>query len=228
MCVLFQKDSPGPVGSRVVRGGGCGEPGHQLEMAGAQLLDGRRGAVLGQLLVAGWAQLRYGVFPESGHAGDSLYPNYYYSSAPGGHLVPTGPSNTLVAGSWRHVAGNRSRVCDPTRDTCQYVAEGGNPGVTCSLTARPELETVTSWCAAEAEAGPGMHNVLCGGRAPRAVIAAHPDFAAAASPAPAPPPEVEFSVVRVPQPKYVLVIETSARLARVWHWVRKAVVNLIR
>ena len=41
-------------------------------------------------------------------------------------------------------------------------------------------------------------------------------------------PRVKFDVVRVPQPKYVLVIETSARLAGVWQWVRKAIVNLIR
>ena len=216
----------------VTQGATCGEPGHQVTWPVSQLLDVRRRKVLGNLLVSDWSQYRYGVFSEAGEAGDSLYPNYYYHH---GHVLPTGPSNTVVTGSWRHV--NTSGGCDPTRDTCHYYPEGANTGLTCSLGTWPEVETVTRWCGENITQGPGMQSVLCGGRSTRQVIRDHQDFASygqlnsvdqTGGQAPIVLPRVKFDVVRVPQPKYVLVIETSARLAGVWQWVRKAIVNLIR
>ena len=213
---------------RVTQGAECGAPGQEITWPLSQLLDVGRRKVLGNLLVSEWSKYRYGVFSESGAAGDRLYPNYFHHH---GRVLPTGPSNTLVTGSWRH--DNSSGGCDPDLEECHYHLEGANTGLTCSLGTWPQVETVTGWCGGNSTGGPGMQPVLCGGRSTRQVIADHQDFVSFAplnsvTQDPVVMPRVKFDVVRSPQPKYVLVIETSARLAGVWQWVRKAIVNLIR
>ena len=55
---------------------------------------------------------------------------------------------------------------------------------------------------------------------------AHPDLVGRPAGSTAMPPT--FHVIREPAPVYVLLLETSARMARVWKWARKAVQNLIR
>ena len=217
---------PGEAGPRhTVQGAGCGEAGHQIYLPVSQLGGGNSG----NLLVSEWARLRYGVFPEMGWSGDPLYPNYYYEA---GHVLPTGSSNTLVTGSWRHE--NSSGGCDPTQpgSLCHFSPEGPNTGLVCSLNTRPELETVREWCEAAGSSGPDQQSLLCPGRSVREVIASHGDFASASLSAStshlAPPPPVTFNIVRRPQPKYILIIETSARMMSVWQWVRKAIVNLLR
>ena len=211
-----------------VQGGQCGESGHHIHLPLTHLLDVHKSKVLGNILVSEWSKYRYGTFAEHGVPGDHLYPNYYYHH---GNVYPTGPSDNVLTGSWRY--SNTSVGCDPTLDTCHYHVEGSNTGVTCSLNNQPELESVTRWCGNETVSGPGIHSVLCQGRSVQQVIAAHPDFATAGhsdmpQQPPVLPPQVQFDVVRVPQPKYVLVIETSARMVPVWQWVRKAILNLIR
>ena len=217
---------PGERGPRhTVQGAGCGEPGHQISLPVSELGAGNSG----NLLVSEWSRLRYGVFPELGWAGDPLYPNYYYE---GGNVLPTGSSNTLVTGSWRYE--NNSGGCDPTHpgSLCHFSPEGPNTGLTCSLNTRPELETVTEWCDLAGSSGPDQQSLLCSGKSVREVIRGHRDFASvslSASPSPvAPPPPVTFNIVKRPQPKYILIIETSARMMSVWQWVRKAIVNLLR
>ena len=198
----------------------------------SQLLDVRRSRTLGNILVSEWSKYRYGVFSETGSPGDKLYPNYFHSH---GNIYPTGPSNTVLTGSWRYA--NSSTGCDPTVDTCHYHLEGANTGVTCSLNNVPELETVTGWCSDQetAHAGPSMQSVLCSGRSVRQVISQHHDFSGHSTGQDTNPiaqplvsTQVQFDIVRVPGPKYVLVIETSARMVSVWQWVRKAIVNLLR
>ena len=202
---------------------GCGEPGRRMEMSAAELAGPRVGASL----VAQWAQYRYGVYEERGWAGDPLYPAHYLHR---GQVRPTGHTNTPLTGTWRG-AGNSSAGCDPTDSSqrCQFRPEGPNSGVTCSLNYLPGLSSVTGWCAA-GRAGNTKHAVLCPGRSVRAMVAAHPDLAARPArqpglPAPAP---LTVEVVRRPGPKYVLVVETSARVAAVWQWVRRAVYGLLR
>lgn len=209
-----------------VQGAQCGQAGHQISLPVSQLGS----PASANFLVSEWSRLRYGVYPELGWAGDSLYPNYYYEE---GHVQPTGASNTLITGSWRYE--NMTGGCDPTQtpSLCQFTPEGPNTGLTCSLNTRPELATVTTWCEEAGSSGPDMQSVLCGGRSVREVISQHRDFAtsllSSTNPSPvAPPPSVTFSIVREPQPKYILILETSARMTAVWQSVRKAVVNLLR
>ena len=208
----------------VVQGSTCGESGHRIHVPTSQLFDARNSKVLGNILVSEWSKYRYGVFSESGVAGDTLYPNYFFSA---GNIYPTGPSNTVLTGSWRY--SNTSTGCDPTSDMCHYHVEGSNTGVTCSLNNVPQLESVVEWCDDNVTSGPSVQAVLCRGQSVRQVISAHPDFVSL-SPDTAPVllPQVRFDVVTVPAPKYVLVIETSARMVASWTWVRKAIVNLIR
>ena len=220
--------SSGP--RHVTQGSTCGEPGHVIKMPVSQLLDARRSKTLGNILVSEWSKYRYGVFSEHGSAGDKLYPNYYHSH---GNIYPTGPSNTVLTGSWRYA--NSSTGCDPTQDTCHYHVEGANTGVTCSLNNVPELETVSGWCSDQeaGQHGPSMQSVLCSGRSVRQVISEHHDFVSHSSrqeplAQPLVSSQVQFDIVRVPGPKYVLVIETSARMVAVWQCVRKAIVNLLR
>ena len=217
----------------VVQGAECGQPGHVIKFPVTHLLDVHKQKVLGNILVSEWSKYRYGVYQESGYAGDSLYPNYYYNE---NQVVPTGPSNTLLTGSWRFE--NSSVGCDPTLkgSKCHYHVEGPNNGLKCSINAHPELESVTHWCDQKVSSGPSVQSVLCQGRSVTHLISEHSDFASYSGLGSEPTenvppvllPQVKFAVVRVPQPKYVLVIETSARMVGVWQWVRKAIVNLIR
>ena len=209
-----------------VQGAECGQPGHQILLPVSQLGSGASP----NLLVSEWSRLRYGVYPELGWAGDNLYPSYYYQD---GHVQPTGASNTLITGSWRFE--NMSGGCDPTQASslCHFTPEGPNTGLICSLNTRPELPTVTEWCEKTDNSGPDMQSVLCGGRSVREVIAQHSDFAtpylnSTSKSQAAPPTSVTFSTVREPEPKYILILETSARMTAVWQSVRKAVVNLLR
>ena len=140
----------------------------------------------------------------------------------------------MVRGSWRSLtsSANSSANCDPTADRCYFQPEGRNEAVTCSLNYLPSLPNVKGWCAPDqlvsAPTAPTKHNVLCGGRSVLEVINSHPDFSRRSGGEPAERGETKFSVVRQPPPQYVIVLETSSAMARVWKWVRKALQNLIR
>ena len=104
--------------------------------------------------------------------------------------------------------------------------------MTCSLGYAQYLPRVSRWCSPAdltMPMAPTKHNILCGARSALEVITDHPDFSQLSgerqlqrSLAPA------FTIVREPLPQYVLMIETSAAMADIWKWVRKAVQNLIR
>jgi hypothetical protein len=221
----------GPTGSapHTVQAGGCGEPGKVVRLP-VQFLTQWNNSVTqwgppGRLLAREWAKLRYGVFDEFGFSGDPQYPNYF---TVGGRIYPTGTSNAMLTGSWIHQNG--SALCDPTDGDCFFRPEGTNRQVSCSLGYVPHLETVESWCGpgeAQEEVGPGKHAVLCEGRSALEVILAGRDLAGR-GPGLGPPGDTEFDVVRQPLPKYILLVETSAAMARVWKQVRKAAQNLIR
>ena len=221
----------GPVGSvpHTVQAGGCEEPGRLLRLPLQFVTRGNSSAAQwgapGKLLAREWAKLRYGVFDEFGFSGDAQYPNYFTI---GDRIYPTGTSNAMLTGSWIHQNG--SSLCDPTDTECFFRPEGANRQISCSLGYVPHLDTVEGWCGqseAKEEVGPGKQAVLCEGRTALEVVLASPDLVGR-DPGTGPPAETELAVVRRPLPKYVLLIETSAAMARVWKHVRKAAQNLIR
>ena len=172
-------------------------------------------------------------------------------------VLPTGTTNAMVRGRWETLGDGRhsspTENCDPRKETCLFrPLEGTNGQVTCSINFLPFLPSVRAWCnneqstkssAALNPMTPSKHNVLCKGRSVMEVINSHPDFNPSSSTPPTPnsPPAVSssitevqppsgtvFHIVRQPPPEYVIILETSAGMASVWKWVRKALQNLIR
>lgn len=136
----------------------------------------------------------------------------------------------LYLGVWLHPNG--SAGCEPRTGSCYFDPEGPNDQVTCSLGYMPFLPAVTRWCEAAPQSmpvSPTKQNILCGGRSALEVILGNRDLAQLTGSSQLQRSLVpRFDIVRDPLPKYVLLIETSAAMADVWKWVRKASQNLIR
>ena len=175
---------------------------------------------------------RYGILDDTGYSGDPLYPSFYRRE---GGLVPSLAHNGVLTGTWLR----NGEECDPSTrpDTaapdCVFVPDNArSEGVTCSLGNGLGLSQTTRYCnSSETWPAPTKHAVVCGGRAAAEIIAAHPDFRGPSmSPRSAVVPEPEITVTRAPSTRYVLALETSARMAatRHWAWVRKAAHRFIR
>ena len=181
-----------------------------------------------KMLVKEWAKFRYGVFDDHGYPGDEMYPNFYKVQ---GKFLPTGTSNTLVMGSWMTLDGE-AECSDPGLGDCQFVAQGENDEVTCSLGFIPQLARVNTWCSLDqikVPTAPTKQNILCNSRPAAQIISEHADFASSN--------RVDklqtvlqptFHIVRDPSPKHVLLIETSSEMVETWKWTRKAVQNLVK
>ena len=175
---------------------------------------------------------RYGILDDTGYSGDPLSPSFYRRE---GGLVPSLAHNGVLTGTWLR----NGEECDPSTrpDTaapdCVFVPDNArSEGVTCSLGNGLGLSQTTRYCnSSETWPAPTKHAVVCGGRAAAEIIAAHPDFRGPSmSPRSAAVPEPEITVTRAPSTRYVLALETSARMAatRHWAWVRKAAHRFIR
>ena len=211
---------------------GCGQPGDRITIPEIFFTDWNstldRFVSPAKTFVKEWAKFRYGVFDEHGFTGDTLYPNFYKVQ---GKFLPTGSSNLPVKGVW--VSRDGAGECeDPSTGLCQFVAQGENDEVTCSLGFMPGLQSVVDWCGpgeVKIAMAPTKHNVLCSGRTAAEIIRSHPDFSSAES-----SERLQlslmpgFDIVREPNTKYVLLIETSADMVDSWKWTRKAVQNLVR
>ena len=100
---------------------------------------------------------------------------------------------------------------------------------TCSLNYLPFLPQAGGWCPPSAAPPPTKHNILCAGKSAKTIIEAHGDFNASRHRAAASQlGETTFDIVRAPPPQYVILLETSSSMARVWKWVRKGLQSLIR
>ena len=99
---------------------------------------------------------------------------------------------------------------------------------TCSLNYLPFLGTVKGWCSPTLHPPPTKHNILCNGKSASEIIEVHSDFNATLRRQVAKLGETTFNIVRQPPPQYVILLETSSAMARVWKWVRKGLQSLIR
>ena len=212
----------------------CGQPGDLILLPEIFLTDWNstleRFVSPAKTFVKEWAKYRYGVFDEHGFLGDSLYPNFYKVQ---GKFLPTGSSNIPVKGTW--VSRDGTGECeDPSTGLCHFSPQGENDEVRCSLGFMPGLPSVTDWCGpgeVKIATAPTKHNILCRGRTAAEIIAANTDFTSRRE---AGDSRLQlslmpvFDIVREPDTKYVLLIETSADMVDTWKWTRKAVQNLVR
>ncbi len=237
---------------------GCGQPGDFISVPWTFLddwnLTWRRFGDPSRLFAREWAKYRYGVFDETGFPGDPAYPNYYVSAAASGDVVlPTGTVNAPVEGLW--VDGRGRPDCDPLRPgaVCHFRPFVRNDAVNCSLGFMHFLPNVRSFCDRRAVASAGVslpptkHNVLCGGRSADEVIRKHDDFAnrykigrgdgdgrgrggGSQGSSARSHRYPTLSVVREPDPQYVLVMETSTAMDAhgQWRWINRAAQKFIR
>ena len=133
------------------------------------------------------------------------------------------------------------RICDPQNDkNCQYVLTGSNDQVKCSLGSLHFLPSVKGFCSSDklTGIGPTKHNVLCKGESALEVILDHDDFLQInqgrfqsndkdESKLQIYP---EITVVRQPETKYVLIMETTNSMdyGNQWKWINKAAQKFIR
>jgi len=236
--LYFQGEDIGLVGEDLIFGSqliteqsqGCGFPGDRIRipqsfLENLNLTQGRWGNP-GKLFLKEWSKYRYGVFDDSGFPGDVLYPAHVSYLD---RIYPSGSSNAMLRGSWFYT--NSSENCDPRYNECYFSPEPGrNDQVTCSISFLPFLPSVKDWCEPEqisTPIGPTKHNVLCNGKSVHQVINSHPDFKTSRT-GKVELGETKYNIIRQPPPQYVVVLETSASMAGVWKWVRKALQNLIR
>lgn len=224
---------------------GCGQPGDMMTLPYEFLLKWNRTWETwgdpAKLFVHEWAKLKYGVFDEFGFNRDPLYPNYFKYQ---GRVLPTGTSNVPISGFWEDDGGKRG--CQPERENCHFTPDGSNEKVTCSLGYMHFLPSVKTFCSGSElrsdMMAPTKHNVLCQGTSAKDVILSHEDFTRRHKGGGKEREEEEegnilelnlrpkISVVRDPDPQYVLIIETSSSLDDYgqWKWINKATQKFIR
>ena len=165
------------------------------------------------LFVHEWVKLRYGTFDEFGYANDPIYPNYFKSRD---QIFPTGTSNEPINGIWVDAYGSPDCVSSPT-NACYFQPVGTNDHVTCSLGYMHFLPTVNAFCPTstngQGRMAPTKQNVLCQGKSSLEIILGHEDFSthlAHKSTAVDINMKPMITVVREPEPQYVLIMETSS------------------
>lgn len=187
-----------------------------------------------KVFVHEWAKLRYGIFDEFGFSGDPIYPSHFMSN---GRPFPTGTSDAPVSGIWVDREGNPG--CDPAAEgsDCFFRPLGPNDAVTCSMGYVNYLPSVHSYCPAITNGhglvAPTKHNLLCGGRSALEVIQSHEDFrsrGAASNGNVDVNLKPSLTLVRDPEPRYVIVLETTTSLDAhgQWKWINKAAQKFIR
>ena len=182
-----------------------------------------------KFFVKEWAKLRYGIFDERGYANDLLFPNYYYVN---GDIYPTVATNDRVNGEWIDTRGQGN--CNPTTNECYYKPIGANDHITCSLGDMHYLPSVKKFChSTYLPMAPTKHNVLCNGKSAGEIIASHEDLISRNIPSSRQAGfkiTPDITIVREPEPQYVLIIEKSADLDNhgQWKWINKAAQKFIR
>ena len=160
-----------------------------------------------------------------------MYPHYYKRN---GQIVPNMATDVPLEGQW--INKKSQRPCDPQIDNdCQYILTGSNDQVTCSLGSLHFLPSVKRFCSADQllGVGPTKHNVLCKGKSTLDVILDHDDFLeiqGSRSNDPTKLIDPEITVVRQPETKYVLIMETTSSMDydNQWKWINKAAQKFIR
>ena len=223
-------DKPGPLTGfqpTTRQSGGCGTPGDLITVPHTFITNSNITALKARQLVHEWAKYRYGIFDETGFAGDALYPAYVMNE--GGRPAPTVTHNGVLTGGWMTAEGGTP--CDPSAEQdCRFVADP-HSDVTCSLGQGLNLANTLRYCnASEYTTLPTKHAVLCHGRSALEVIQSHPDFrrVAAATDASVRDVRPEMNIVREPTTKYVLAIDTSSAMLPHWRWIHKAAHKFIR
>jgi calcium-activated chloride channel regulator 4 len=256
-------EKPGPVHGHLPaaqQSGGCGQPGDYIAVPHTALLAATGGAggrnftlAEARHFVHQWAKYRYGIFDETGFAGDAVYPAYYKKN---GQILPTLAHKGNLAGTWLR----NGEPCDPTEsqtnssssrssgndsnprpaEDCRFEPTTTNQEVTCSLGTGLNLPAASRYCGHnDTILLPTKQTVLCDGRSASEVILSHRDFAqqkkeggSLRTPSRRTPENLqpEIRIVREPPTKYILAIDTSAAMAADdhWRWIHKAAHKFIR
>lgn len=201
--------------------GQCGQEGSAIHLS-ANSLTGDSNITARQFVLE-WAKFRWGVFEETGFAGDDMYPSFYQSTKD--HWTPTGCTDGSMSGTATPLG------CSKEKNECSFAPSSRSArGLTASSIMDPSfLSLAKSFCdeSNHNRAAPTKHNLLCGGRSVWAVISETEDFRNERNPpsgALAPGP-VHFRWVR-PRPSRVYVLaESTLVMRRLWQAVRDSVIN---
>ncbi|XP_043216154.1 calcium-activated chloride channel regulator 4A-like [Amphibalanus amphitrite] len=196
----------------------CGRPGHFIQFAADYVASGEthRFGDQGRVLVHEWAKYRWGVFEETGYAGDRLYPSFHRASAE--RWTPTGCSNRPVSGVVTPSG------CREASNDCTFAPfrNGSNVNVTSSIMSLQALDQVRYFCNATTHdrTAPTKHNLLCGERSVWEVMETHEDFLLRNNPpnASLAPPPPAFRVVKASADRLFLLLESSATMRHQERW----------
>ncbi|XP_043193528.1 calcium-activated chloride channel regulator 4A-like [Amphibalanus amphitrite] len=204
--------------------GQCGQPGAFVQMDAAfvtsedETVTDRAVRVVQQ-----WARYRWGVFEETGFAGDPLYPSYHRQT--GDLWQPTVCSTGSVRGTVTPPG------CDRGSNTCTFVAaeEAANVTGSTSLLSLLPPGQPGHLCNSSTHdrAAPTRHNLLCGERSVWEVMEQHEDFRLGSNPPshrPAAPP-ITVRTARAAPDRLFFLLESSAtmRVRHRWDLVSSSV-----
>ena len=219
-------EKPGSVGGYLplaAQSSGCGVGGDYISLPHTFISNQNITDRQARQFLHEWSKFRYGIFDESGYAGDSLYPVYYRKD---GKILPTVTHNGILDGIWLQ----NGEMCDPTVSSeCVFTPELSSD-INCSLGNGLNLANSYRYCnSSEYRTVPTKHAVLCSGRSAQEVIRSHADFIKVQSGIdPGIDLKPEIRIVRGPPTKFVLAIDTSATMNDHWRWIVKAAHKFIR
>ena len=219
-------EKPGAVGGYLPltqQSSGCGVGGDFISLPHTFISNQNITDRQARQFVHEWSKFRYGIFDESGFAGDSVYPGYYRRD---GKPLPAVSHNGILGGMWL----KNGEACDPTESAeCIFTPEPTDE-ITCSLGNGLNLANSYRYCnSSEFKTTSTKQAVLCQGLSAQDVISRHADFIKVQSGTGSGidlTPEIR--IVRGPPTKFVLAIDTSATMNDHWRWIVKAAHKFIR
>ncbi|GBM88246.1 Calcium-activated chloride channel regulator 2 [Araneus ventricosus] len=158
-------------GPYALQNDGCGKPGLRIHIP--EKLLSTKGTERAKAFVKEWAKYRYGVFDESGFAGDALYPACYTILGSNSTRV-TDCADKDVVYNLRQTSKRDPGSCNPVP------VYGKNQHVTSSLMSRTDLPQVTHFCDDDTHPHnrnvPSKQNLLCREQSTWKIISQHSDF----------------------------------------------------
>ncbi|CAL1270828.1 unnamed protein product [Larinioides sclopetarius] len=168
--VVLTSDDPFS-GPYALQNDGCGKSGLRIHIPEEFLST--KGTERAKSFVKEWAKYRYGVFDESGFAGDVLYPACY--------VIPGSNSTRVTDCADKDVVYNLRQTSKRDPESCNPVpVYGKNQLVTSSLMSRTDLPQVTHFCDDGTHPHnrnvPSKQNLLCKEQSTWKIISQHSDF----------------------------------------------------
>ncbi|CAL4062253.1 unnamed protein product, partial [Meganyctiphanes norvegica] len=149
---------------------GCGEQGDFIYIPEGYLSSTSEEVygTTAQAFVQEWAKFRWGVFEETGHSGDAMFPpSYHAMSNDSLTFLPNYCTDQEIVGEQSCTDSTEEKDCIFTPNT-----DNSNYGITSSLLSVPFLKNVVSFCDSSTHKSdvPTKQNIICDGKSAWDVI----------------------------------------------------------